>query len=406
MTYYILRKIIRKLPGIVIRAVPKPEPTLTEGVGARAKAGEICRKAGYKSCLVVTDTTLFSLGFHEKIVQSLQDCGVRCTVFSEISSEPTTEIAEAGRAAAVGANADVILALGGGSVLDASKMIAAGIRKPKKSVRSLQKKFLLVRGGTVPMISVPSTAGTGAEITVGAIITDTAHGKKTATVVVGLNVTDVILDPELTLHAPAGVTAACGIDALSHGMEGLAADVRPDADDLAKSTECCRLVLSHLPRLLENPEDPEGRLAMCRAALYGGNAINKQLAGYVHAFAHTIGAVYHIPHGNAIALSLLPVMQAQLPACREKLAALCDVCEPESPAQDADAKANRLLDAIRCLTDKCGFADRGAFIPRGDYEKIASMVAADSINYSAPVTFRKREIFAILDAINGTTDEQ
>ena len=176
------------------------------------------------------------------------------------------------------------------------------------------------------MISVPSTAGTGAEITVGAVVTN-AHGVKDSTVLIGLNVTHVILDSELTIHAPRQVTAACGMDALSHVVEGAVSDVEMDEENMRLSQEGVRLIFQHLPIVMKEPENIESRLAMCRAAMYGGNAINTQLAGYVHAFAHSIGAKYHIPHGQAITLMMMPVLEYQKEVCRARYAMLARYCQ-------------------------------------------------------------------------------
>lgn len=154
---------------------------------------------------------------------------------------------------------------------------------------------------------VPSTAGTGAELTVGAVVTND-QGAKGSTVLIGLNVTHVVHDSELTIHAPKAVTAACGIDALSHCIEGAVSDTDVDEEDMHMSMEGVKLILENLPLLCKEPSarsdlnqpSEEARLNMAKAAMYGGNAINTQLAGYVHAFAHSIGAMYHLSHGQSL----------------------------------------------------------------------------------------------------------
>lgn len=407
MASYILRKTIRRLPGVVIKAVPKPHPEITEGYQARQKIGAICQKMGYQSCLIVTDQTLFSLKFHEMIVKSLEENGIKSAVFSDIASEPTAGIVEAGEAAALACGAECVIALGGGSVLDACKMIVSAIRLHRFKVKSLLHKFLYVPNRSLPMISVPSTAGTGAEITVGAVIKKSDDGAKGSTVIVGLNVVHVILDSELTVKAPASVTAACGIDALSHGLEGAVAAVHVPEADILESMECVKLVLEHLPIVLETPDCEASRLAMSRAALYGGNAINEQLAGYVHAFAHSIGAQYHIPHGNAIALSLLPVMRFQKDACLPKLRQLAVYCGLAEEEDGADTAADQLIDALDALIATCRFPDRGEFIRQEDYPLLIKRITDDSVNYSAPVVMSRHDISRLLDEINGrkeTTD--
>ena len=401
---YILRTLIRKLPGIVIRAVPLPAPETLEGFGAREKAGELCRKNGMKKVLLVTDRTVYSLGYHEKIASSLEKCGVDFSVFPDIASEPDLTIIENGRKALTLCGADAVIALGGGAVMDSCKMIAAGGRMKRRKTASLLRKFLFVRGKTLPIIAVPTTAGTGAEITVGAVVTN-AKGQKGSSVVVGLDVRGVILDGELTLRMPKGITSACGIDALSHGLEGVAASVRSADEDTRKSMECVKLVLENLPVLLRDPEDREARQKMCLAAHYGGNAINKELAGYVHAFAHPIGARFHISHGNAIALALLPVMEAQKHTCREKLAALARYCGLSGEAEEDAAACDKLLEAIGELIELCAFDRTAVRIPEKDYKPLARAIAWDAINYSPPIVFSDKRIYAVLDKINREVKE-
>ena len=398
MDTYRFRKQIHKLPGKVIHAIPLPEPDVTEGHGARGRIGEICRENGYRQVLLVTDRTLHTLGFEQPVVASLEAAGVGCAVFDDIHSEPCIATIEDVRKLAVESGADCIVALGGGSVMDTCKMVAAGVKMPHLPVKALLLKFLPVPGSTLPLIMVPSTAGTGAEVTVGAVVMD-ERGVKGSTVLIGLKVPHVILDSELTVNAPKEVTAACGIDALSHCIEGAVSDTEVDEEDMKLSLEGIRLILQHLPRVMETPQDTEARLGMCRAAMYGGNAINTQLAGYVHAFAHSIGAKYHLPHGKAISLMLLPVLEFQKAACLEKYAKIARYCAlAGEDTADADA-AERFLAAVRRLLAQCGLDAIASPVRQCDHEELIPMIAADSINYSSPVTLNSDQIKQVLDTV-------
>lgn len=398
MHFYLFRKAIRKLPGDVIREVPLPDPELTEGFGAREKAGEICRNMGVKSVLVVTDRNIHGLGFHEKILVSLRNAGIPFSVFSDIDSEPTIAIIEAGRAAALSCGADCIVALGGGSVMDSCKIIAASMKNPHRSIKWHLQKFDFVPGKTAPIISIPTTAGTGAEYTVGAVVKN-ARGVKHATVIIGLNVQHVILDSELMVNAPERVTMWCGVDALSHGLEGLLSDTKSGDEDVRKSRECVRLVLENLPRVLEEPKNIEARQQMSLAAYYGGNAINRQLAGYVHAFAHSIGGLYHIPHGKAIAWCLVPVTAYQKDIRRRELAELAVWCGLAEKTASSEEAADAMVDALRKLLARCGLEKGCPDLREEDYPQLVRMIDADSINYSPSRTLSDKEITALLDRI-------
>ena len=398
MPFYLGRKAIRKVPGTVIKAAPIPKPEVIEGFGTREQVGAVCEEAGFQSALLVTDETLFGLGLHEKVTASLEEHGITYAVFHDIHSEPTIGIVEAGRSAAVDCAADCIIALGGGSVMDSGKIIAAGAKHPMLPIQHYLHKFAIAEGGTLPMINIPSTAGTGAECTVGAVVRN-EHGVKSSTVIIGLDVSHVILDSELIVNAPKAVTVWCAIDALSHGLEGLLADVGSTEEDIRKSRECVRLVLENLPLLLDDPHNLDARQATLRAAHYGGNAINTQLAGYVHAFAHSIGGLYHIPHGKAIAWCLVPVVAAQENQRYEEMSALAVYCGLADGQCPPDKASDRLILALKNLLEKCGLEQACDSLREKDYEQLTDMINADSINYSPSRTFTDSEIRMLLDQI-------
>ena len=398
MAFYLGRKAIRKVPGAVIKAAPLPEPELIEGFGARGTVGELCEKAGFRSVLVVTDQTLYGLGLHEKVTASLEAHGIPCALFHEIDSEPTVRIVDAGRRAATACGADCIVALGGGSVLDSGKIIAAGAKHPNAPIKHYLHKFAFANHGTLPMINIPSTAGTGAECTVGAVVKN-KRGTKSSTVIIGMEVPYVILDSELLIGAPQSVTTWCAIDALSHGLEGLLADVDSSEEDIEKSRACVKLVLENLPVLLQDPKNVEARQATLLAAHYGGNAINTQLAGYVHAFAHSIGALYHIPHGKAIAWCLVPIVEAQENIRYEQLRDLAVYCGLAHETEPADSAADKMIVALRRLLVQCGLENGCRHLLPEDFDKLTGMIDADSINYSPSRTFTDAEIRMLLDQI-------
>lgn len=400
MPSYILRKDVRKLPGQVIKGVPKPKPFIFEGYQTRKKVAEICIKQNFNKCLIVTDSTLFKLKYHELITKELDKHHIEYKVFSNIASEPTVDIITEGKKIALDFKADVIVALGGGSVMDSCKIISASVKLDKLSVKTLLQKFLVVNGKTLPIITIPSTAGTGAEITVGAVVTSKNKLVKQSTVIVGLNIIDVILDSELSLNLPFNITAACGIDALSHGLEGILSDVRVSRLDMQKSFECVKLVLNNLPKVLNKPNDKNARLNMAKAALYGGYAINNQLAGYVHAFAHSIGALYHIPHGQAIALSLLPVLDFNKEKCKDKLAELAIYCQLAQPIDSVEYARDQICDRIEELIISTNLLDKSNCIKTKDYNKLVKMIATDSINYSAPIILKNSDIKLLLKQIS------
>ncbi|MBP5231664.1 MAG: iron-containing alcohol dehydrogenase, partial [Clostridia bacterium] len=251
---------------------------------------------------------------------------------------------------------------------------------------------------TVKVICVPTTAGTGAEWTVGAVVKNKS-GTKNATVLIGLDVACVILDSELLIGAPKSVTTWCAVDALSHGLEGLLADVGSTEEDVRKSRECVRLVLKNLPILLEDPQNVEARQETLLAAHYGGNAINTQLVGYVHAFAHSIGGMYHIPHGKAIAWCLIPVLTAQEFERYKEMSALARYCGVAEDGDQPETASDKLIAALKDLLESCGLEKGCSQIREKDYKKLTRMIDADSVNYSPSRTLTDNEIRMLLEQI-------
>jgi alcohol dehydrogenase class IV len=176
-------------------------------------------------------------------------------------------------------------------------------------------------------------------------------------------------------------------------------DVEVDESDARLSEEGVKLILQHLPTVMKDPENIEARLGMCRAAMYGGHAINTQLAGYVHAFAHSIGAKYHIPHGQAISLMPLPVLEYQKDKCLAKYAMLARYCKiADGNTNDTEA-ADLFLQAIRHLMAQCGMDKLVSPVKACDHEALTHMIVKDSINYSAPFTFSNNDIEQVLNTI-------
>ena len=168
---------------------------------------------------------------------------------------------------------------------------------------------------------------------------------------------------------------------------------------LKVSKEGVRLIFQYLPIVMREPENIEARLGMCRAAYFGGHAINTQLAGYVHAFAHSIGAKYHLPHGQAISLMLMPVLEFQKEVCTEKYAMLVRHCHFANLDTEDEQAAELFLQAIAKLMQQCGMDKLVSPVKAEDYAELTRMIVQDSINYSPPITLNNNDIEQILKSV-------
>ena len=300
-------------------------PEYIEGPGSIAKLPQFMKEKGARKALVVTDANLMKLGLLDKMLSSLQEAGVPYALFYDIERNPTSDNVEAGYKVYKEQNCECLVAFGGGAPMDCAKGIAAKSVHPKKTVAQLQG-ILKVHHRIPLFFAVPTTAGTGSETTVAAVITDSATHHKASINDPSLIPKYAILDPELTTGLPPFVTATTGMDALCHAVEAYTNHTYNTKleDRLAK--EAVKLIHENLLTAYEHGDDLTARQNMQRASFFAGRAFTRGCVGYVHALGHTLGGLYGTPHGLAMSIILPHVMRQFGPAVHEKLADLADVC--------------------------------------------------------------------------------
>lgn len=277
------------------------------GTGVVSEVGEHVKALGLSKALLVTDAFLASSPLLEKVTKPLDEAGVSYAIFKDVEPNPTCKNVMDGVQALKDQQCDFIISFGGGSPQDAAScmsIIATNGGKPQdyEGLHKSEKKGL-------PVVAINTTAGTSAEITINYVITD--EERKVKMVMVDKNSLAVISvnDPELMYDKPKDLTAATGMDALTHAIESL---VTPGAYPLTEKLAmgAVELIKENLPKVVENGHDAEGRANMVNAIFLGGMAFNNAGLGYVHSMAHQLGAVYHLPHGVCCAM-LLPIVERE-----------------------------------------------------------------------------------------------
>lgn len=301
------------------------------GAGRISELPEVLKAAGISKPLFVTDAGLAKLPVTLKTLKLLEDAGFAAGVFSDVKSNPISANVEAGVAALRAGGHDGVIAFGGGSGLDVGKVIAfmAGQTRPMWDFEDIGDWWTRADpAGIVPIIAVPTTAGTGSETGRAGVITDeTTHTKKVIFHPMMLAKT-VILDPELTIGMPGPITVGTGMDALAHCLEAYCAPgYHPLADGIA--VEGVRLVLENLPKVFANPDDIEARGEMMSAAAMGATAFQKGL-GAIHALSHPVGALYDTHHGMTNGVFMPYVLVVNRPAIEDKIARLSAYCGLEA----------------------------------------------------------------------------
>ncbi|MDH5227620.1 MAG: iron-containing alcohol dehydrogenase, partial [Gammaproteobacteria bacterium] len=349
----------------VSRAVAVPRPTLFVGADASLRLCASIGEFGYRRVMIVTDAVLVKLGLVEPLRQALQAQGIDVAVHDGITPDPTYPVLQAGYEAVRVHRSDAILAVGGGSAIDAAKVIGAMAVSGKSPAQLIG--MLKVGKPMLPLFAIPTTAGTGSEVTVAAVVTDPVAHAKAAVIDPKLVPLAAALDPLLMRGMPKPITAATGMDALTHAIEAYC-NRWPHADTEQHCIAAVRMIFANLQRAYDDGNDMQAREAMALAAFYAGLAFTKAYVGYVHAFSHKLGGIYGVPHGlaNAITLPYVLDFNKDAPLARERLAKLAVVIGAGKDGEAQDVLAQRFIDRVREL-------NRGVGIP----EKVAALKAVD-----------------------------
>ena len=316
---------VLKLATMVI---PQPKPVLFAGEGSSLQLTRSMQATGAKRVLIVTDEVIRSLGLLDDMQAQLTAAGVAVEVFDAVLPDPTFAIIDAGITRAKQHQSDAILAVGGGSSIDAAKMIAVGCTNKKTPLK--MAGMLKVRQPGLPLYAVPTTAGTGSEVTMAAVISNTLTGQKDAIMDPKLIPVSAALDPALMTGLPPHITAATGIDALTHAIEAyISGNASAETDRYARAA--VGLIFKNLPIAYRDGNNLAAREALALASTYAGLAFTKANLGYVHAVAHQLGARYHLPHGLANAIVLPHVLKFYGASAKPRLAELA-----AEIAQDGD----------------------------------------------------------------------
>lgn len=314
-------------------------------------AGEVTRR-GFRKAFVCSGPTLYKHGVTKKVTDVLEQAGCPYEVYTNIKENPTIENVQDGVKAYKASGADFIVALGGGSPMDTAKAIGIIINNPQfEDVRSLEG-VAPTKNPSVPIIAVPTTAGTASEITINYVITDTEKRRKFVCVDTHDIPIVAVVDPDMMSSMPKGLTAATGMDALTHAIEGYITKAAWEMTDMFH-LKAIELISSSLRGAVENT--PEGREGMALGQYVAGMGFSNVGLGIVHSMAHALGAVYDTPHGVANAILLPTVMEFNADATGEKyrdIAKAMGVQGTETMSQEEYRKA--AVDAVRKLASDVG----------------------------------------------------
>lgn len=323
------------------------------GPGARKELPGAIRGLGKSKVLVVTDKGLLQFGVTKMVTDVLDEAGIAYDIFSEVKPNPTVSNVKAGIDAFKRAQADILVAIGGGSSIDTAKAIGIVIANPDFSDIISLEGCAPTQNKSVPIIALPTTAGTAAETTINYVIIDEGKQKKMVCVDPNDIPAVAIIDAELMYSLPKGLTAATGMDALTHAIEGYITKGAWELSDMFE-IEAIRMISRYLPMSVSDPKNPEGRNGMAVAQYVAGMAFSNVGLGLVHGMAHPLGALFDIPHGVANAVLLPTIMEFNMPYCITKYRHIAEAMGIDTSSMNDNEAAQAACDAVKQLSQMVG----------------------------------------------------
>ena len=372
-------------------------PHYLEGPGKIAELGAFLKEKKINDVLVVTGSGMVRRGQVKPMLDGFDAAGIRYALQTYDTTDPTSDDVEAGYKAYKENGCKAIVALGGGSRIDCAKGIAAKAVHPRKKVSQLQG-LLKVHWPIPPFVAIPTTAGAGSETTVAAVITDSATHRKAAINDPFLTPKYAVLDPELTTGLPPYTTATTGMDALAHAVEAYTNHTYNTKLENKLAKEAVKLIHDNILLAFEDGKNLEARQNMQRGAFYAGRAFTRGCVGYVHAVGHTLGGLYGVAHGLAMAVLLPHVMREFGASAHKRLAELADVCGIEG--RNEAEKANAFIAWIEQTNAKMGLPDGFDVIRDEDIPQMIAWARKEANPlYPVPVVWGEKDFRRLIQAI-------
>lgn len=334
---------------IAMPLMPWRKPKLITGEGSVAKLPELIKSLNIKSVLIVTDKGLMNLGLVNSLIDALTNEGINFVVYDEVVPNPTISNIEKGAKIFLDNNCEGLIAFGGGSPMDCAKGIGARIARPKKPIPKM-RGVLKINRKIPTLFAIPTTAGTGSETTLAAVITNDETHEKYPINDFNLIPHYAVLDPLLTEKLPKHITSTTGMDALTHAVEAFIGSANTK-ETKQMALDAIELIFANIKKAYDDGSNLEARANMQLASFKAGVAFTRAYVGYVHAVAHTLGGAYNVPHGLANAVILPYVLEVFGAKAHKKLAFLADHVHLTEVHESNEVKAKAFINAIKELNE-------------------------------------------------------
>ena len=375
-----------------------------EGAGSINKIPSLLNTLNAAKPMVVTDPGLMSCGVAPKILKILEDAKVSYSLYDQVEANPSTSTVEKIKEQYLADGCDSIIAIGGGSAMDAAKGAGVLSVHPKKNIG--QFAGLLKVGKKIPpFIAVPTTAGTGSETTIAAVITDKETHHKYAVMDLHLIPLYAVLDAELTVGLPKHVTSTTGMDALTHAVEAYICWTYNTKESLQYAEDATKMIFENLEKAYNTPDDIDARSNMLIASFKAGFAFTRAGVGNVHAIAHTLGGLYNTPHGLANAVILPIVLEDYGSAVYAKLARLAELTNIKTDGTEEE-KAHAFIEEIRSMNKRMDIPSGFDFIKEKDIPQMVEWALAEANPvYPVPVVYDRERCAGVIRKIIAAADK-
>ena len=366
------------------------------GPGARKELPGVIARLGFKKAMIVTDKGLIQYGVAKMVSDVLDEAAIPYEIYSEVKPNPTVTNVQMGVEAFKQSGADCLVAIGGGSAMDTAKGIGIIINNPEFADVVSLEGVAPTKRKSVPIIALPTTAGTAAETTINYVIIDEEKQKK----MVCVDPNDIpccsIVDAELMYSLPKGTTAATGLDALTHAIEGYITKAAWEMSDMFE-IEAIRMINKYLRTAVFEPTNPVGRNGMAVAQYIAGMAFSNVGLGVVHGMAHPMGSLFDIPHGVANALLLPTIMEFNAPVCLDKYVEIAKAMDAYREGMTKEEAAEAACKAVRDLAIEVGIPQHltEIGIKEEDIPALAEQAITDVCTPGNPREVTKEDIIAL-----------
>ena len=370
------------------------------GPGARKELPGVVKRLGFKKALVVTDKGLMQFGVAKMVLDVMDEAGIAYEIFDDVKPNPTVTNVKNGIDACKKAQADFIVAIGGGSSMDTAKGIGIVVNNPEFSDIISLEGVADTKKKSLPIIALPTTAGTAAETTINYVIIDESRQAK----MVCVDPNDIpcvaIIDAELMYSLPKSLTAATGMDAMTHAIEGLITKAAWELSDMFE-IKAIEMIYKYLPLAVDEPKNPTGRDGMAVAQYVAGMAFSNVGLGVDHGMAHPLSALFDVPHGVACAMLLPTIMRFNMPAAKEKYVDIAKACGVYEIGMTTDQAAEAACKAIEDLSARVGtnkkLTDLG--ITEKDIDALADQAIRDVCTPGNPREVTRDDIVSLYKQI-------